>query len=177
MTGDSEQLEYETTEPVTGEMLGSYQVRKFVARGGMASVMSAMDVRSKQVVGIKLLLAVAHDDDARTRFRREFRALSRLDHPNVLKVYEWGIRNGRPWYSMELVTGHDLRQEVENWTQLPPSERFARAQGILMQVARALSYIHDRGLIHRDITPGNICLLYTSPSPRDATLSRMPSSA
>ena len=65
MTGDSEQLEYETTEPVTGEMLGSYEVRKFVARGGMASVMSATDVRSKQVVGIKLLLAVAHDDDAR----------------------------------------------------------------------------------------------------------------
>ena len=156
MTGDSEQLEYETTEPVTGEMLGSYEVRKFVARGGMASVMSATDVRSKQVVGIKLLLAVAHDDDARTRFRREFRALSRLDHPNVLKVYEWGLRNGRPWYSMELVTGHDLRQEVAAWRTLPPGERFVRAQGILVQVARALSYIHDRGLIHRDITPGNI---------------------
>ena len=61
MTGDSEQLEYETAGPVTGEMLGSYGPKVCGARR-MASVMSATDVRSKQVVGIKLLLAVAHDD-------------------------------------------------------------------------------------------------------------------
>ena len=156
MKGLGEQPGIESPEPSSGEMLGPYRVREFVARGGMASVLSADDDRTGDRVALKLLLAVAHDEEARTRFRREFRALSRLEHDNVLRVYEWGLRGNRPWYSMELITGQDLRAEVENWAQLNASERFSRVQGVLTQVTRALAYIHDRGLIHRDITPGNI---------------------
>ena len=156
MSEKTENVGLDPSEPLPGEKMGAYEVGEFIARGGMASVMSATDTRSGDRCAIKLLLAVAHDEEARTRFRREFRALSRLDHPNVLRVYEWGLRGNRPWYSMELVTGRDLRSEVESWKKYSPEDRFGRVQGILAQVARALAYIHDRGLIHRDITPGNI---------------------
>ena len=156
MKGLGEQPGIESPEPSAGEMLGPYRVNAFVARGGMATVLSANDERTGDVVAVKLLLAVAHDEEARTRFRREFRALSRLEHENVLRVYEWGLRGNRPWYSMELIHGQDLRAEVTTWKNLNASERFTRVQGVLTQVARALAFIHDRGLIHRDITPGNI---------------------
>ena len=76
MQGASEQPGIESPEPKPDEVLGPYRVRKFIARGGMATVLSAQDERSGDAVALKLLLAVAHDEEARTRFRREFRALS-----------------------------------------------------------------------------------------------------
>ncbi|MFT7522052.1 MAG: tetratricopeptide (TPR) repeat protein, partial [Kiritimatiellia bacterium] len=90
------------------------------------------------------------------RFRREFRALSRLSHTNVLQVREWGLYGDRPWYTMELIPGRTLREEVPTWLTLSPPERFSRVQGVLVQVVRALDYIHLRGLVHRDLTPGNV---------------------
>ncbi len=143
-------------EPVAGEQLGSYEVLRPVARGGMATVFAVRDTRDGVERALKLLLPLAHNEEARTRFRREFRALSKLQHPNVLQVFEWGLRGDRPWYTMELVQGSDLRELVEHWRTLDPEDRFARAHATLVQVCRALAYIHDRGLVHRDITPGNI---------------------
>ncbi|MBA2320258.1 MAG: protein kinase [Deltaproteobacteria bacterium] len=122
----------------------------------MASVLAVTDTRTGQPVAMKLLLSVADTDESRTRFRREFRALSRLTHPNVLRVYEWGLYGDRPWFTMELVPGHDLRAEVEGLVALPARDRFARCTRILEQITQALAYIHDRGLIHRDITPANV---------------------
>ena len=107
---------------------------------------------------MKLLHAVRDDAAILGRFQREFRALSRLFHPNVLRVEEWGIHQGRPWFTMELVEGADLRVLTKTWAQLEPAERFANIQTVAVQVARALAYIHERGLVHRDVTPGNIML-------------------
>ena len=143
-------------DPKTGDRIGPYEVIRSVARGGMATVLAVRDTRNDDVVGMKLLLPMQMEDEARSRFRQEFKALLRLDHPNVLRVYEWGLLGDRPWFSMELLEGHDLREEVQRLADAPPAERFARVSGILKQVARALAYVHDRGLIHRDVTPGNI---------------------
>ena len=145
-------------EPVVGEHIGPYVVEGRVARGGMATVLAVRDVRDDRRVALKLLNAMPYAEEARTRFRREFRALSRLHHPNVLKVYEWGLRGDRAWYSMELVSGRTLKREVETWARLEPEDRFARTQAILVEVARALQYIHDRGLVHRDVTPSNLMI-------------------
>jgi tetratricopeptide (TPR) repeat protein/tRNA A-37 threonylcarbamoyl transferase component Bud32 len=143
-------------DPTPGTRIGPYRVEGSVARGGMATVLAVTDTRTDERLAMKLLLGVADTEASRTRFRREFRALSRLHHPNVLRVYEWGLYGDRPWFTMELVPGHDLRAEAELLLQLPAKVRFERVSSILQQICRALAYIHDRGLVHRDITPANI---------------------
>ncbi|HHO52584.1 MAG TPA: tetratricopeptide repeat protein [Deltaproteobacteria bacterium] len=146
-------------EPAPGDRIGDYVVLDRLARGGMATVLSVRHTESQEEVALKLLLSLALTDESQGRFRREFRALSRLHHPNVLRVYEWGLLGDRPWFTMERLEGHDLREEVGLLEGLPLSERFARAEDILKQVARALAYVHERGLVHRDVTPGNIFVL------------------
>ncbi len=149
-----------TDEPAPGERIGThYEVVGQVARGGMASVIAVRDVRTGEIVALKLLLPLDGTEEAQNRFRREFRALSRLHHPNVLRVFESGIHHGRPWFTMELLDGHDLRVEAELLQERPPEERFPRIEALLKQVARALAYVHERGLVHRDVTPGNLMVM------------------
>lgn len=92
------------------------------------------------------------------RFRREFHALSQLNHVNVLEVFESGLSGERPYFVMELLEGVDLREEVDRWRSRPPAQRFKSARSVLVQVSRALAYIHQRGLVHRDVTPSNIMI-------------------
>ena len=124
----------------------------------MARVLRVRDLRDGRVLAMKLLLPLARAEEARSRFRREFRSLSRLSHPNILTVYEWGLHGDRPWFTMDLVQGHTLTEESEKLRLCKPNERFERIEHILAQLCSALTYIHDRGLIHRDITPGNIMI-------------------
>jgi len=125
----------------------------------MASVLAVRNTETGQECGMKLLLPLGGTEDAATRFRREFRALSRLKHSGILEVYEWGMHGDRPWFTMELLEGRDLRAELEVWLELEPQERYARAKDVLLEVTRALAYVHDRGLVHRDVTPTNIMVL------------------
>lgn len=142
--------------PPPGATIGPYVVEASLGRGGHARVLVVRDTRDGRTHALKLLHHVRNDDTIRSRFRREFRALSRLVHPNVLRVEEWGIHDGRPWFTMELVEGQDLRDALRDWATLPPDARFARIQHTLVQVTRALAYVHERGLVHRDVSPGNI---------------------
>ncbi|TVQ91409.1 MAG: hypothetical protein EA397_10170 [Deltaproteobacteria bacterium] len=139
-----------------GDRLGPYEVVRFIAKGGMASVYAARDVRDDSKVAVKVLRPLGPGAESRSRFRREFRSLSKLHHPNVLRVFEWGLLGERPWYSMELVPGRDLKAEIESWRGMEHAERFTRTQGVLVQILRALDYLHERGLVHRDLTPGNV---------------------
>ncbi|MFT4978433.1 MAG: hypothetical protein ACI8S6_004343, partial [Myxococcota bacterium] len=140
-------------------MIGEYRVIRELGRGGMALVLEGERERDGARRAIKLMLPASRSEDVATRFHREFRALSLLDHPNVLKVDDCGIYADRPYFVMELLGGRDLRDEAELWRALPPARRFELARGVLEQLARALEYIHDRGWVHRDITPTNIMLL------------------
>ncbi|MEC8423545.1 MAG: hypothetical protein VX000_07190, partial [Myxococcota bacterium] len=81
---------------------------------------------------LKVMLPTAQQEEVAHRFRREFRALSRLDHPGVLRVFESGVDGDRPWFVMELLEGRELREIVEEWRELPPVERHARAQDVLV---------------------------------------------
>ncbi|MEN0065760.1 MAG: protein kinase [Myxococcota bacterium] len=150
-------------EPEPGDHIGRFRVIRRLARGGMATVWEVLDEDSDESLALKLLLPLPHTDESHGRFRREFRALSRLNHPCVLQVHESGLHGDRPWFTMERLTGHDLRQEVERLKECPADERFARAKDIVVQVARALAYIHERGLVHRDVSPANIFVTAQGP--------------
>ena len=144
--------------PNVGDSLGPYAIVAPVARGAMAAVFEACDQRTGETVALKILHPLERTPDAQTRFRREFRHLSRLNHPNVLQVHEAGIHGQRLWYSMELIQGADLKSEIENLESQPSEARYPRVQQILIQCARALAYIHERGLVHRDVKPANILI-------------------
>lgn len=122
----------------------------------MATVLEARHVESGGRRALKLLNPGADPAEVERRFQREFRTLSRLQHPNICRVDDWGTWNGRPFFVMELLDGRDLKAEVDTWEGLDDDERWSRTRQILIQVARALEYVHRRGLVHRDVTPGNI---------------------
>lgn len=142
--------------PAPDEIIGAYRVIREVGRGGMAAILEVEHTRTGERRAIKMMLPGAKGDEIASRMKSEFRALSRLSHPNVLRVFEAGVHGDRPYFIMELLEGRALRDLVETWRELPPTERARQAEQILIQIARALEYIHARGIVHRDVTPSNI---------------------
>lgn len=142
--------------PQTGTRIGPWEVVSGLGRGGMAVVLSVRHHEDGRLGALKLCHAGADTAEADERFRREYRALSRLQHPNVVQVYDGGTWEGRLWYVMELVEGHDLRAEVEHWEKSGCADRWGRVRRVTTELARALHYIHSAGLVHRDLTPANV---------------------
>jgi tetratricopeptide (TPR) repeat protein len=123
----------------------------------MATVFQVQHQETGDRRALKLLLAgLERRDELRGRFASEIRLLTQLDHPNITCAYDNGEWLGRPWFAMEEVVGQDLRQLVVDWKDDPPPVRFKKSEDILVQLTSALAYIHERGLVHRDVTPGNI---------------------
>lgn len=148
-----------STEISAGALLGRCEVLHLRGRGGMATVYVARDTTSGELRALKVMNPGGGVDEIERRFRREFRTLSRLQHPNITQVYDWGTYEGRPYFVMELLDGQDLRALVDSWLVDPDAERFDVARSVVIQVARALEYVHLRGLVHRDVTPSNIMVL------------------
>jgi eukaryotic-like serine/threonine-protein kinase len=134
---------------------GRYRLEGAVGRGGMAAVYLARDGELDRRVAIKLLAEhLAGDETARARFLREARLAARLAHPNVVRVYDAGEDRGRPYIVMEYVEGETLAELLARRGRLPPGE----AVGLALQACRGLEHAHSRGLVHRDIKPGNLLL-------------------
>lgn len=148
--------------PVPGDTLGHYHLQTVLGSGGMATVYRAVDVadnaRGRPPVAIKVLNPSRVLPEDVKRFTREFRALSRIDHPNVVHVFEAGVHEGYPWIALELVEGHDLDAEIASWKQRDPPDRFDRVLRILRGVLQGLAHVHETGLVHRDLKPSNILL-------------------
>lgn len=125
----------------------------------MATVYVVRDVESGALGALKLMHPGGSADEVERRFRREFRTLSRLEHPNITRVYDWGTWDGRPYFVMELLDGQDARTLADRWAVEPAPDRFAIARRVVVEVARALEYVHARGLVHRDVTPSNVMVL------------------
>ena len=153
--------------PEAGARIGDYEVIRELGRGGMAVILTARHIETEEVRAIKMMLPGAHVDEVIQRFHLEFDILARLDHPGVLKVFEAGDIDGRPYIVMEFLDGLELGRAVETWKDIQPAERFEKAREALVSVATALEYVHRQGLVHRDVTPSNIMLL------RDGTVRLM----
>ena len=140
-------------------MVASYQVEELLGRGGMGVVYRAVDQRPGtrgRKVALKILAPeLSADDRFRQRFERESQIAASIDHPNIVPVYEAGDVDGLLYIAMRYVEGEDLRALVRREGPLPPE----RALALVGQVAAALDAAHARGLVHRDVKPGNILLV------------------
>ncbi|MGI8576386.1 MAG: protein kinase domain-containing protein [Nocardioidaceae bacterium] len=144
-------------DPMVGRLLdGRYRVGDKIARGGMASVYEATDLRLDRKIALKVMPDVlADNEDFSQRFVREARAAARLTHPNVVAVYDQGDDNGVLFLAMEYVEGRrTLRDLLRTDAPLSPP----RALGLLEGMVQALAAAHESGIIHRDVKPENVLI-------------------
>jgi formylglycine-generating enzyme required for sulfatase activity/tRNA A-37 threonylcarbamoyl transferase component Bud32 len=131
-----------------------YEILEELGRGGMAVVYKARDRRLGRVVALKMILAGAHADPAeRARFRAEAEAIGRVQHPDIVQIYEVGEHDGLPFLSLEYCPGGTLEQELAG-TPLAARE----AAAVLERLTRAVAAAHAVGIIHRDLKPANVLL-------------------
>ena len=136
-----------------GTTFAGHRIEGIAGRGGMGTVYRATHLALDHVVALKVIAAdLAADDAFRERFRSESRIAVSLRHPNVVSIHHAGEEDGLLFVTMDLIDGPDLRRMLIAGGTLPPD----RAIAIIAQVASALDVAHSRGLVHRDIKPGNI---------------------
>jgi serine/threonine protein kinase len=138
-----------------GSRIAGYVIEEQIGRGGMAVVYRASDPRLSRPVALKILAPELTGDAAyRQRFLREMRAAAAVDHPHIVPVFDAGEADGALFIAMRYVSGQDLRRLLDTERKLPA----ARVVHIVAQVASALDEAHSRGLIHRDVKPGNMLI-------------------
>ena len=131
-----------------------YDLIEEIGRGGMGVVYRAMQHGSQRQVAVKMILAEQADTPGMLeRFRAEGEAIASLDHPHILPIYETGEVDATPFYSMRLVSGGTLRECIADFHAQP-----RRAARLMATIARAVHHAHQRGILHRDLKPGNILL-------------------
>ena len=141
------------SELPSGSTFAGYRIEGVCGRGGMGVVYKATQMHLERVVALKLITPdLADDSDFRERFKRESMTAARIEHPNVIPVYEAGEADDRLFITMRFVEGTDLRGLIRSAGRLEP----ARAAAIVAQVAAALDAAHGRGLVHRDVKPANV---------------------
>jgi TolB-like protein/tRNA A-37 threonylcarbamoyl transferase component Bud32/Tfp pilus assembly protein PilF len=135
--------------------LGNYEILEEIGRGGMGVIYRARQRHSRRIVAVKRMLSYeAESHETLARFRREAETASSLDHPNILPIYEVSESDERvPFFSMKLATGGSLRAAAPALSTKPKE-----SVRLIAKVARALDYAHQRGILHRDLQPGNILL-------------------
>jgi serine/threonine protein kinase len=142
------------TELQPGSQLGDYEVLEVIGRGGMGVVYKARQVSLNRIVAVKVIRAgtPAGPQDL-ARFDVDAKALARLEHPNIVHVYEVSKPGGLPYFSLEFVNGGSLAQKLSG-TPLPSGQ----AAELVQTLAQAMHYAHQRGVVHRDLKPANVLL-------------------
>ncbi len=149
-------MEQSVPDPLVGQTIdGRYLVRARLARGGMATVYEAVDLRLDRVVALKVMHRhLAEDPDFVARFEREAKSAARLSHPHVVAVYDQGHSDNLIYLAMEMVPGRTLRDVMRDFGPLTPEQALV----ILDPVLEGLAAAHAAGFVHRDIKPENVLL-------------------
>jgi maltose-binding protein MalE len=141
-------------ENLSGRSFGAYEILEPLGEGGMAAVYRAYQPSVERYVAVKVLpRQFAADPMFVARFRREAKVVAQLQHPHILPVFDYGESDGYTYFVMPLIGGGTLADRVA--TGIPPIEQ---TRAWVAQVARALGYAHQRGVIHRDVKPSNVLL-------------------
>jgi TRAP transporter TAXI family solute receptor len=144
----------ENTQPILPCRFGDYILERILGRGGMGVVYLAHQVRLERRVAIKMIRAgcLAGESEIE-RFYTEARSAARLDHPNIVSVYQCGEIDGHHYFSMDYIDGTDLEKRIRR-DPLPPRD----AARYVRDVARAIAYAHAQGVLHRDLKPANVII-------------------
>ena len=135
--------------------IGRYEILERVARGGMGALYRARDPVLEREVAIKVMLAdFSHDANGRTRFYREARAIARLQHRNIVTLFDYGEDEGNPFIVMEFLQGQTLAARVKHGPPVPLAQALATGA----QLCTGLHFAHGSGIVHRDVKPANIWL-------------------
>ena len=137
-----------------GPTLPGYEIVAELGRGGMGVVYKARQIKANRVVALKMILASRHASvQDRVRFQIETEAVARLQHPNIVQLYEVAEHDGLPFFSLEFCDGGSLDRRLKTWQ---PTAR--EAAELVEALARAMHYAHLRGVVHRDLKPANVLL-------------------
>ncbi len=134
--------------------IGDYELLEELGRGGMGVVYKARQGKLRRLVALKMILAGEYAGERElARFRTEAEAVARLQHPNIVQIFEVGEHDGHPYFSLEFVDGGSLAQKLDG-TPLPPQQ----AARLVETLARAMHAAHQAGVVHRDLKPANVLL-------------------
>jgi len=145
----------EVDAPHKSWFLGNYEILEQIGCGGMGVIYRARQRHSRRIVAVKRVLSYRADSHgALQRFRREAQAVASLDHPNILPIYEVSeSEDGLPFFSMKFAEKGSLHDNVASLRDEP-----RKCVQLMAKVVRAVEYAHSRGVLHRDLKPGNILL-------------------
>ncbi|GAB4442979.1 MAG: serine/threonine-protein kinase [Chloroflexi bacterium OHK40] len=147
------------SDELSGRTLGRYQVLERLGRGGMAEVYRAYQPSLDRFVAIKVIYPhLAGDPGLRERFGREARAVAALHHPNIVQVHDFDVQGDVAFMAMEFVSGPTLKHAIASLGQRGRLLPLPVAGQIVGQIAEALAYAHEQGVVHRDVKPANVLL-------------------
>jgi eukaryotic-like serine/threonine-protein kinase len=148
-----------STNPENIKAIDHYEFLEILGYGGMSTVYKALDMQLQRPVALKLMHShLADKPDFQERFLAEGRAIAALDHPNIIKVYEVALREGRLFLVMEYVEGGTLRSRLNAHLKIKEFLDLREIVSLTKQVAQALHYAHEEGIVHRDVKPDNVLL-------------------
>jgi len=142
------------------ERIGRYQVLGELGQGAMGTVYRGRDEVLDRDVAVKVMSRGLADADARARFLREARAAARLQHPNIVVIYELGEHEGAPFMVLELLEGVDLQQAIDDGIRPDPRATLP----VVLQLLAGLGHAHEHGIVHRDVKPSNVFLPFGRPA-------------
>src|SRR3982751_1906622 len=132
------------------EQIGKYKILEKIGQGAMGEVHKAHDPILNRFVAVKTISSeLGSDDTLRKRFEREAQSAARLNHPNIITVYDYGEEHGKIYMAMELLEGSDLKQAIATRAPLTLDEKLA----IVDQILEGLAFAHQSDIVHRDLKP------------------------